>query len=741
MTTAVSECTTDWERIARLRAVAITTGQHIGYQDAPRREALALRGARGDSPVLHRSLGMVEMFARINVLISDDDLLAGAFSPAPPSGWEEEQREFPAQQAVPALAHTPEVEAGLAELRQACGQGSWFGNVGQGHSNVDFAQVLRCGLAAMAQEAETAAEEQSDPARATASRAMAAVLRGVMTFAARHADLAEAQAAQSSPARAAELCRIAESCRRVPGQPAETFFDALQAVWLVYLATGMSESPSANSLGCADRYLYPYYAHDLAAGRLTEIDAEELLAHFLLKCACYAEGQSLTLGGQLADGTDAVNDLTRLFFRLIPRLNLPEPIISVRIHDHMRAEDLDAVVAITAAGGGQPSYYAEARCRAMLSGRGVPAVDLARLAINSCMGVVVAGSEVSDMWGGIIGLPVCLELAVSRGVTADGAVLPTFAALCPETYASLEDVFAAYERILRHVAALVVEKNRQETAYQAQWHPNPLLSALLDDCRTRGLDRLAGGPRYHSVIIEAFGWANVSDSLAAIQELVFRHGACGLEELLAAARADWAGRDDLLLAARACAKYGNDSPEADALAVRVLDSFISAVTDQRRPGEHAEYLPSLHSLNHNVHGGRWAPVSLEGRRYGAPLNKQLGPSVWAALAGPTAILNSAAKLPTDALPGGQALDLTLPPTLLTTRAGRAQFSALLRAYFALGGADLQVNTVTPADLRSAMAHPEQYRHLLIRVAGYSEYFVKLDRATQEDLVTRVAAGL
>ncbi len=357
------------------------------------------------------------------------------------------------------------------------------------------------------------------------------------------------------------------------------------------------------------------------------------------------------------------------------------------------------------------------------------------------MGVVVSGAEVSDMWGGIVGLPICLELAVSRGVTADGTVLPTYAALCPEAYTSLEDVIAAYERIMTRMVAVIVEKNRQEAAYQARWYPNPLLSALLDDCRARGLDRLAGGPRYHSVIIEGFGWANVGDSLVAIEELVFRQGAVRLEDLLAAARADYAGREDLLRTVRACPKYGNDHPAADALAVRVLDGFINAVTAQRQPGEHAEYLPSLHTLNHNVHGGRWAPVSLDGRRYGAQINKQQGPSVWAACNGPTAVLASAAKIPTDRLPGGQALDLSLPPNLLTTPAGRAQFTALLRAYFALGGADLQINTANPADLRAAMAHPEQYGHQLVRVAGYSEFFVKLDKDTQADLIERLTAGL
>ncbi len=388
--TTTSATIRGWARIQRLRNFALTDGQHLGYRDAARRDVLALRQVNlQDPPVPRRARGFAAgLLAHIDVLIGDDVLLAGAFAPAPPpdaqARWEAERQALQAQLAVPGMAFTPELVPELTALHQSAGPNPWFGNVGQGHSNINFVRVLECGLEAMAADADAAQTmwAERDPERAATLTAMATVLRGVIAFAERHADAAEAQAATSTPERAAELRRISASCRRAPGQPAESFFDAVQAVWLVYLALGMSESPSANSLGCVDRYLYPYFARDLAAGRITLDEAEELTAHFLLKCGCYAEGQSLTLGGQNADGTDAVNDLTRLFFRVIPRLGLPEPIISVRIHDGMRADDLDAVVAITAAGHGNPSYYYEPRCRAMLATRNVAVKDRDRLAIN-----------------------------------------------------------------------------------------------------------------------------------------------------------------------------------------------------------------------------------------------------------------------------------------------------------------------------------------------------------------------
>jgi len=377
----------------------------------------------------------------------------------------------------------------------------------------------------------------------------------------------------------------------------------------------------------------------------------------------------------------------------------------------------------------------------MLTARGVPPVDLARLSINSCMGVVVSGAELDDMWAVVLLLPLALEVAVAGGRAPDGTPLPAFASCCRETYHSFNELFEAYLRTSASTLECLAARYRQAAAYRAQYYPNPLLSGLLDACRTRGLDRLAGGPRYHSAVVEGFGWANVSDALVAIETLVFQRGVVTLPQLLKAARADYVGHEELRRMVGDCPKYGNDHPIAETMARRVLEAFIAAVNAQNGTGDHVAFRASLHTLNHHVTMGACAPVGLDGRRYGAPLNKQLGPSIWAALSGPTAVLASAARLPVDALPGGQALDISLPAGMLDDAAGRARFLALLRGYFSLGGADLQVNTLSPAMLRAAQDDPAAYPNLIVRVAGYSEYFHKLARPVQDDLITRFEAGL
>jgi len=734
----------DAERIARIRNWALTDGQHFGYRDMARRTALVREALAATDPALllteRWGVAQAAMLREIAVQIAPDDLLAGHFCPEVPGAWEAAGTAALDTLGIPPALPDPQLAAFRESWRQAHAQQVWSGSVGEGHHNVDFAAVLTRGLAALAAEAEQAAAEHIEAERAAAARGMAWALRGAIAFAQRHAEEAERQAITADPVRATELRRIAAACRRVPAHPAASFFEAVQAVWLTYLLVGMTESPSANSLGALDRLLWPYYQCEIAAGTLTANGAEELLAHFLLKCGSYSEGQALTLGGQHADGTDAVNDLTRCFLRVILALRMPEPIIAVRWHEAMRAEDLELAAQISAAGLGQPSYYAEPCCRAMLVARGVPAAEIERLSINSCMGVVVSGAELDDMWAIILLLPAALEVAISGGCAADGTPLPVFVPLCREEYHSFDALFDAYARVSASVIAHYAANYRQETDYLARWFPNPLLSGLLDDCRTRGLDRFAGGPRYTSAIVEGFGWANVADALTAIEELVFRQCAVTLPELLTAARADYAGEAALLRRVRACPKYGNDHPTADAMARRVLDAFIAAVNAQNG-SDHRAFRASLHTLNHHVYMGACVPAGLDGRPFGAPFNKQLGPSVWAAQSGPTAVLTSAARMPAEHLPGGQALDISLPPGLLDHAAGRTQFQALLRTYFSLGGADLQVNTVDPATLRAAQADPSAFPQLIVRVAGYSEFFQKLPRTTQDDLILRLEAGV
>ncbi|MEI6520009.1 MAG: pyruvate formate lyase family protein [bacterium] len=737
------------DKTQHLRDWAMTTGQHYGYQDALRRDVMQYQIiVKSDAELSHVercAQGFAGMLKQIPLFIGNDDLIAGHFTPPSSNAEEQELRNelvlLTNSLQLPMMDYPSTLRNSLDELLQAYTKSAWIGGVGRGHSNINYGRVLQEGLQSLALEVEDNANILSNKDNAAYCQAMGTTLRGVIHFAERHANYADELGKDASQCRAAELNRIAAACRKVPANPATTFFEALQSFWMVYLALGMSESPSANSLGNLDRYLFPYYENDIKNGTLTESEADELLAQFLIKCGSYAEGQTITLGGLSPDGSDATNALTLKILYLIREIGLPEPIVGLRIHDNTPDEVWDAATALTAAGFGQPSYYYEPACRAMMKTRNIPPCDQEAMAINSCMGVVVAGAEVSDMWGGIVNLPLCLEMAVSRGIKADGTVLPEFVALCPDDYHSIDDLYQAYQRIQNHVIKIIIDKYRIDCDYHAEWYPNPFLSALLDDCRVRGLDRLAGGPRYHSVIIEGIGWANVSDSLIAINETVFKRKNINLTALLEDVRNDFQDAPELLANLRECIKYGNGEEIADSLAVKVVSSFAEAVASNRKEGEFREYLPSLHTLNQHIYAGASAPVSFDGRRYGAPLNKQLGPSSWIQPSSPTSVLISAAAIPIASLPGGQALDISIPSNLLNTAKGCQQFRALINTYFSLGGADLQINNISTDELRAAQEKPDAFRHLIVRIAGYSEFFIKLDHSQQNDIIERVSVGL
>lgn len=722
-------------------------GEHAVRQVVFWRSALAC--PEGTPPYRRAAAGLAGLFAALPAKVGPLDLLAahygGLAARLEPAEWEVEQQRLVERSAAtmgvgerlpPALATAlDDLAATVAPIEGGVNPA--------GHHLPDYEQVLEKGLLAMADEADAAARGLADPERAAASRGMAETLRAFVDFCERHGEVASGLAAPAEPTREAELRALAAVCRQVPGRPARTFYEAVQAVWFVFFGLNVTEIPSANTLGRLDQLLYPYYAADRAAGRLDEETAFELVAQLLLKAAGSSRGQALTLGGRTAAGDDATNDLTRLFLQAAASLNIGSPILALFVHDDMAAEDLDLAAAVTRYASGQLSYYSWDCAGALLAERDLPAADRARVAVNSCMGVVPAGLEVSNMWGCVLLLPALLESVAAGGVSRDGVVYEPFGRFAkpPEAYGSVEELIAAYERAVAAVAALGAERFRALAAFVARRWPNPLVSSLLDDCRARGRDRLDGGPRYHSCICELLGWANVSDSLVAIDELVFRRRVTTLAELVAAARADWAGHAELHRQVLDCPKYGNGDPRADGLARRVIESAIETVCAQRRAGEHAEFLPSLHTHGSHVGRGAKCPVSLDGRRYGGALNKQLGPSVWAATAGPTGAIASAARMPCSRLTGGQALDLAVPPSILDDAAGRERFRALLRTFFAQGGGQVQVNCVDSATLRAAQETPEEYSNLLIRIGGHSDRFVNLDRPLQDDLIARIGAGL
>lgn len=684
-----------WQQVRTLRAQA--------YPDVADLPA-TLREAR----LLHAVL------AGIPIGIPEGDLLAGDFGPA---CGEVEPTALPAAPAMPPAPDGP--------LWQ--GLDRWHIRAGYtlAHTTVDYAQVLEKGLTAITAEARAWNADDPAPDRRACRQAMALALEAVVAWAERFAELAERRG----------LAAMAARCRRVPREPARDFADAMQSIWFIHAAVGLSElCQSSLSLGRLDQYAYPFF---LESGPES---TRPFLAALFAKLNRYGDAAcAVNLGGTDAAGRSLYNDLSRFIVDVAEERRAPAPILAARIDDRLPAADFDRLTEPGLLRLSQPTFYGEEPCRATLRRRGVPETDLPEWCANSCMGLMMPGAEIADMWAGVVTWLLPLELALNAGKPFVGELPLALATPPRQDYADFTDLV---EQVLAYVdefVALCIDRNRRHTERVAAEFPNPYLSALLAPCAERGRDRADGGARYHAGTIEGFGLVNVADALHTIRTLHFVQAKYSLAELVAAVQTDFADQPELLAVIRALPKVGDGDPAVDALARELADRFAASV--RRHSPERPQYLPSFHTLNAHIPAGTRYGASLDGRRAGAPLAKNAGPTLLGLPHAHTSVVQSAAALPQRDFAAGQALDLSLDAEGLRPLQARRAFQALLRTYFAQGGLQVQVNGLTAADLRAAIAHPEAHADLLVRLGGYSTRFVNLSPAVQREMADRFEAGL
>ncbi|OGV64653.1 MAG: hypothetical protein A3K19_29975 [Lentisphaerae bacterium RIFOXYB12_FULL_65_16] len=744
-----------WQQIDFLRSEALRDPQ-IAQAPAPVRE------------------GRIFSFtlARLPLSSRPETHLAGAFGAewVPPSGAGVELGErFDAwcqAEAARRAAAPPTAPKAWSLLNE------WFhcsaSSGGDAHTTVDHARVITLGLDGILAEIERELEG-ADVAKRDYLQGMQAALGGLKEWAARFAALAE-QFAESAtdPREKQRLLGIAARCQHVPAKPARTLREALQAVWLVQLGIGISEhSPASLSVGRLDQYLYPLYEQERADGVTVE-ELAEVLADFFRTintfgdpactvnlgpavgaggaAGCSGEaGQGSSRAGSAGQGHCAAatenrfNPLSRLILDVVKRLRLPSPILAVRVHADTPPEAFDLFTDPALFEIGQPTFYGEEACRQALRRRGVPADQVAEWAANSCMGLVMPGAEWANMWGSVVNILLPLELALNRGRPFRHDLPFELASAAPVSYSTFGELFDTVRAFTGDLVDLCIAETEKRTRQNGETRPNPFVSALLDDCLRRGQDRLLGGCRYQTVTIEAFGLVNAADALLAIRTLVFEERRFTLAEMVEAVRGDFEMRPDILRAVLSVAKFGNGDPDADGLARQLSDRFAGAVL--RHSHDPVYYAPSFHTLSAHIPAGAKMAASLDGRRAGEPLAKNMGTSPGRARDGHTALIRSAAAVDQAAFFGGQALDLRVDPGSLRTQDGRRKFQALLQTYFRLGGLQVQVNGVSAATLRQAMAEPEAHRDVLVRRAGFTTRYVGLPKPEQQELISRFEAGL
>jgi pyruvate formate-lyase/glycerol dehydratase family glycyl radical enzyme len=612
---------------------------------------------------------------------------------------------------------------------------------------LDFKREIADALAALDFANDAAASDKAEQLHAMDIACDAAI-----RFAERHAELAERRARETGdPGRRAELERIADVCRHVPAHAPRDFYEALQAYWFCHLAVITELNGwDAFSPGHLDQHLLPFYRRGLADGTLTEARARELLEAFFVKfnnhpappkvgvtaaeSGTYTDFANINLGGLLGSGADGSNEVSHLLLDIVDEMHLLQPSSNVQVSRKSPDVFLEHALKVVRKGYGFPSVFnADSVVEEQLR-QGKSLEDARAGGCSGCVEVGAFGKEAYILTG-YFNLAKILELTLHDGEDPRTGRQLGFHTGTPAGFATFEDLFAAYQKQLRHFLEIKIRGNQLIEALYAREMPAPFLSVLIDDCIRNGRDYNAGGARYNNTFIQMVGIGTVTDSLAAVKQAAFDEAQLPLPALVAALDRDFADEEPLRQRlVNRTHKYGNDDDYADELMVRVFDTLFAAV-DGRPTVRGGRYRVEMLPTTSHVYFGSVTGATPDGRRAQAPLSEGISPVQGADRRGPTAVFNSAAKMD-HVKTGGTLLNMKFSPSLLAGDEGVRNLSRLVRSYFKLGGHHVQFNVVSAATLREAKADPSAHRDLIVRVAGYSDYFCDLSAELQEEIIAR-----
>ena len=626
--------------------------------------------------------------------------------------------------------------------------------------------------------------------------------KAVIDYAGRYAKLAREMAAQTSdPVRKQELLVIAENCSRVPAKGAQNFYEACQSFWFVQQLLQMESSGHSISPGRFDQYMYPYYKKDMEAGAITREFAQELMdciwvkLNDLNKCrdAASAEGfagyslfQNLIAGGQNKEGEDVTNDLSVMCIQASMHVHLPAPSLSVRVWNGSPHEFLIKAAELTRTGIGLPAYYNDEVIIPALQNRGLSLEDAREYNIIGCVEPQKAGK--TEGWHDAAFFNMCrpLELVFSNGMDKGEMVgIPTGDVTQMKTF---DEFFDAYKKQMEYCISLLVNADNAIDVAHAERCPLPFLSCMIDDCLKEGKSVQEGGAVYNFTGPQGFGIANMADGLFAIRKLVYEDKKVSMKELKEALAWNYdkgldaqsagdmtemimkamqkAGRNVDASTAEGLLKtfmgmkpgeqktqrfkeihdmidevpkFGNDIPEVDYFAREVAYTYSKPLQKYNNP-RGGKFQAGLYPVSANVPLGGQTGATPDGRYAHTPVADGVSPSAGKDVKGPTAAATSVSRLDHFIVSNGTLFNQKFHPSALSGREGLEKFVALIRGYFDQKGMHMQFNVVDRQTLLDAQEHPEKYKHLVVRVAGYSALFTTLSRSLQDDIIRRTEQG-
>jgi pyruvate formate-lyase/glycerol dehydratase family glycyl radical enzyme len=583
-------------------------------------------------------------------------------------------------------------------------------------------------------------------------RAMLVCANALIHFAERHAELAEHMSVkESDPQRKQELDRIAAVCRHVPAHPPRDFWEALQYYWFVHLGvTTELNTWDAFDPGRLDQHLYPFYQRGVEEGSLTREAAEELLHCFWIKfnnqpappkvgvtaaeSGTYTDFAQINTGGVRPDGSDGVNEVTYLLLDVIEEMRLLQPSSSIQVSKKNPDRFIKRAARIIRTGFGQPSVFNADLIVQELMRTGKSVVDARQGGSSGCVEVGAFGKENYNLTG-YFNLPKVLEITLHNGIDPRTNKQIGLQTGDPETFDTYEALFGAFKSQLNHFIDIKVRGNNVIERLFADYMPCPFLSILIDDCIATGKDYHDGGARYNTTYIQGVGLGSITDALTAIKFHVYDQETLLMGDLLGSLGDNFEGHErtrQLLL--NKTPKFGNDDDYADGVMVEVFEAYFDAI-DGRPNTKGGAYHINLLPTTVHVYFGEVIGALPDGRLAGVPLSEGISPVQGADRHGPTAVLRSAAKMD-HARTGGTLLNQKFTPQLLDSEKSLDNLVQLIRTYFRLDGHHIQFNVVDADTLRDAKANPQQHRDLIVRVAGYSDYFCDLSEALQDEIITR-----
>lgn len=618
----------------------------------------------------------------------------------------------------------------------------------QGHICPDVALWLAKGPAGLKQEAlhhlETCDEKQRE-----FYECMIITLEGAIHFMHRYYDLIMASDPDET------LKQVALNCLHLSQRPAQSFHEALQSMWFLFVILQMESNASSFSPGRADRYLYPYYQKDIKAGLITKETALEMIECLFLKFnqivymrnqnsakyfAGFPIGFNIAVGGVDENGQDTYNDLSLLLLDAQYDLGLPQPNLSVRLNKHSSHTLMQKAIEVVARGSGMPQFFNdEAVMKTMVEELGIDQKDAYDYAIVGCVELTTQGNNLGWSDAAMFNFNKALELTMNHGVDllTNKQIGPDFGGL--DTYETYQDLEKAFSSMIDYYIDQMMKAEEVVEADHQKYLPTAFLSSVIDNCMDKGIDVTKGGAKYNLAGIQMIQVANLADSLAVLKELVYEQKKIAPKEMLAALRANYEGYEVIkTMVENKVPKYGNDVAWVDHLGEEWCHYFREQLRKYHNP-RGGLYHTGMYTVSAHVPMGENVGASPDGRKAREPLADGGLSAVYGRdLKGPTALLKSVSRMDNNLTTNGGLLNMKFLPSFFATQEGRDNFERFLRVFVDLEIPHIQFNVVSREDLLDAKIHPERHRSLTIRVAGYTAYFVELAGKLQDEIIARTS---